>query len=138
SLARQVTGAKAAGFANAVLRKVAVSLSREMAISDTPATPSSHPDWLTNRWTARFGAEEAAALMAWNDTPPPLILQPARWSLEELEACWAQAGIDVHQAACLPTSAGRRSSRVMPRAPSWCRIQPRPWWSSTGPPPRVR
>lgn len=98
SLAREVTGAKAAGFANAVLRKVAVTLSREMAITGTHATPSSHPAWLADRWTARFGAEEAAALMAWNDTPPPLILQPARWSMEELEACWAQAGIDVHQA----------------------------------------
>lgn len=111
SLARQVTGAKAAGFANAVLRKVAVGLSREMAISDAPATPSSHPAWLADRWIARFGAEEAAALMAWNDTPPPLILQPARWSLEELEACWAQAGIDVHQA---PHGAGLFTDRRRP------------------------
>ena len=98
SLAREVTGAKSAGFANAVLRKVAVGLSREMAVTGSHPTPSSHPAWLADRWTTRFGAEDTAALMAWNDTPPPLILQSARWSLEELEACWTQAGIDVHQA----------------------------------------
>lgn len=111
SLARKVTGAKSAGFANAVLRKVAVTLSREMAVADAPERPASHPAWLADRWTARFGAEEAAALMAWNDTPPPLIFQPARWSLEELEACWAQAGIDVHPA---PFGAGLFTDRRRP------------------------
>lgn len=98
SLARSVAGVKAAGFVNAVLRKVALSLSREMAVATTAEMPVSHPEWLARRWTARFGDAETRALMQWNDTPPPLILQPARWSLEELEACWSQAGIDVHPA----------------------------------------
>jgi 16S rRNA (cytosine967-C5)-methyltransferase len=98
SLARTVSGVKAAGFVNAVLRKVAVTLSREMATPGNADLPASHPDWLVRRWRARFGEAETRALMQWNDTPPPLILQPARWSLEELEACWAQAGIDVHPA----------------------------------------
>jgi len=98
SLAREVGGVRATGFVNAVLRKVAVNLSRESAVATADPTPSSHPAWLANRWISRFGEAEARALMAWNDTPPPLILQPARWSMEELEACWAQAGIDVHPA----------------------------------------
>lgn len=99
SLAREVAGVKATGFVNAVLRKVAVTMSREHAIATSAEpTPSTHPAWLAERWQARFGPEEAAALMAWNDTPPPLILQPARWSAEELEASWAQSGIDVHPA----------------------------------------
>jgi hypothetical protein len=82
-----------------------------MAISGTHPTPSSHPAWLSDRWTARFGKAEADALMAWNDTPPPLILQAARWSEEELEACWAQAGIDVHPA---PYGAGLFTDRRRP------------------------
>lgn len=99
SLAREVAGVKATGFVNAVLRKLAVTLSREHAVATGPApTPSSHPAWLAERWRARFGEAEADALMAWNDTPPPLILQPARWSQEELEAAWTQAGVDVHPA----------------------------------------
>lgn len=99
SLARQVGGVGSTGFVNAVLRKVAVEL--KVAAHTPPfgtEVPLSHPDWLVERWRARFGREETEALMVWNDTPPPLILQPARWSGEELEACWAQAGVDVHPA----------------------------------------
>lgn len=111
SLAHEVTGARTAGFVNAVLRKIAVTISREHAIPASPA-PASHPAWLAERWIARFGEEEAAALMAWNDTPPPLILQPARWSAGELEACWTQAGVDVHPA---PHGAGFFTDRRRPQ-----------------------
>ena len=35
-----------------------------------PALGYSHPEWLWARWRQRWGAERAAELMAWNNTPP--------------------------------------------------------------------
>lgn len=99
SLARQVTGVRTTGFVNAVLRKVAVSRSQQPSdTGETPTLPPTHPDWLVERWRARFGDQATAALMAWNDTPPPLILQPARWSAAALETHWSKAGVDCHPA----------------------------------------
>lgn len=65
-----------AGFVNAVLR----GYDRERAetaklLADLklkqPAVGFSHPDWLVERWIARYGADKAAQLMQWNNTPPP-------------------------------------------------------------------
>lgn len=110
SLARAVAGVRAAGFANAVLRRVAVNLSMELSVPRPADGEGSHPRWLAERWRARFGAEETAALIRWNDTPPVLTLQPARWSAEELDAAFAQAGLEVRPApfgAGLMTTASR-------------------------------
>ena len=92
SLAREVGGVRTAGFTNAVLRKVA---------NDAPRVVpgrASHPGWLVSRWTARYGPEEAARLMTWNDTRPRLVIQPARWELDQLKAAWAAAGIGFEDA----------------------------------------
>jgi 16S rRNA (cytosine967-C5)-methyltransferase len=35
-----------------------------------PQVGYSHPDWLVARWQQRWGAESAAKLMEWNNTPP--------------------------------------------------------------------
>src|SRR5690606_21176647 len=54
ALARELGGRKAAGFVNAVLRRVAGD-------GDAAGEPSdSHPGWLVARWTERFGAAETA------------------------------------------------------------------------------
>jgi 16S rRNA (cytosine967-C5)-methyltransferase len=87
SLAREVAGDRTAGFVNAVLRRVA-----EEAPRVVPGR-ASHPGWLVSRWTARFGPEGAAKLMAWNDTRPRLVTQPARWSDEEHRAQWQGAQV---------------------------------------------
>lgn len=92
SLAREVGGARTAGFTNAVLRKVA---------SDAPRVVpgrASHPGWLVSRWTVRYGPEDASRLMAWNDTRPRLVVQPARWDLDRVKAAWAGAGIGFEDA----------------------------------------
>ncbi len=64
------------GFVNAVLRgytrerEATEKLLEELKI-EKPALGHSHPDWLYQRWLARWGADKAAKLMEWNNTPPP-------------------------------------------------------------------
>ena len=94
ALARRMKGTKAANFVNAVLRKIA----REVSENRSPDLVATHPEWLARRWADRFGVEAAQQLMEWNDTPPPLILQPARWSESLLLERWRAAGIEVHLA----------------------------------------
>ena len=71
-LARETAGEGPARFVNYALRTLAIG-------SPLSGTGSSHPEWLVQRWTARFGATETKELIAWNDTKPALTLQPARW-----------------------------------------------------------
>ena len=64
-----------AGFINAVLRSYLreEGATREhlAALKQTqPAIGYSHPEWLAKRWTERWGAEAAAALMGWDNIPP--------------------------------------------------------------------
>jgi 16S rRNA (cytosine967-C5)-methyltransferase len=115
SLAREAGGAKAAGFVNAVLRRLVAEsgpLPAE-AGSDAPglAELHSHPSWLVQRWLARFGPDETRRLLEWNDRKPRLVLQPARRSREELERSWRAAGIEVQPA---PYGAGLVTDRRRP------------------------
>ena len=106
SLAREVAGDRTAGFVNAVLRRVA-----EEAPRVVPGR-ASHPGWLVSRWTARYGPEDAAKLMAWNDTRPRLVTQPARWSEGEHRAQWHGAQVEFavapFGAGLIPDLAGSR------------------------------
>ena len=116
ALAREVSNQKAGGFVNAVLRKVAAEPSLFVpAESGEPAerlaAQHSHPVWLVRRWVERFGADGAEALLEWNNTRPPLILQPARGSYESLEETWRAAGIESHAA---PYGAGLMPDRSRP------------------------
>jgi 16S rRNA (cytosine967-C5)-methyltransferase len=68
---------RARGLINAVLRS-AVRRRGEllvMATSGSLALRSSHPDFLVERWTRNFGEQNAAALCAWNNVPPPVYLR---------------------------------------------------------------
>lgn len=56
----------AAGFANAVLRKV----TREPVDWPDRATALSHPAWMLDRWAARYGAPAAEAIARANLAPP--------------------------------------------------------------------
>jgi 16S rRNA (cytosine967-C5)-methyltransferase len=69
--------ARAAGLANAILRRLA----REPIIP-LPADPverlsveESHPLWLVRRWVDQLGLEEASALCRTNNLPAPLALR---------------------------------------------------------------
>ncbi|HSR16011.1 MAG TPA: transcription antitermination factor NusB, partial [Gemmatimonadales bacterium] len=87
ALARESPHRRAAPFVNAVLRRVA-----EQAPRVVPGR-ASHPGWLVTRWTRHFGSAETARLLAWNDTRPRLVIQPARWDIDRIGEAWRQAGI---------------------------------------------
>lgn len=103
SLARERAGGDAARFVNHVLRALTRSPSPSSA-----SVRSTHPAWLLDRWRARFGPDDTARLVAWNDTPPPLTLQPARWDLGTLRARLHDAGIATGDA---PFGTGLRLAR---------------------------
>jgi len=99
-LAREVAGAKAAGFVNAVLRRAGTAVEADRAVetvggnpastSTAPTAPTdlsarfSHPEWLIARWIDRFGAEATEALLAWNNQRPVLVVQPGRETEAEI------------------------------------------------------
>ena len=98
-LARQTVGEGVTGYVNHTLRTLSGTGYRVSGIGRT------HPDWLVARWQKRFGEEETAELVAWNDTKPNLILQPARWDQAALLTRFSQAGISAEDA---PFGAGIR------------------------------
>lgn len=97
-LAKGRHGRGAAGLVNAVLRRV----DRERgtlapAMPDDPvealALAHSHPRWLVARWVARWGAEDAAALLRCHDAPAPVIVRPFGTSREGLVAMLEAEGV---------------------------------------------
>jgi 16S rRNA (cytosine967-C5)-methyltransferase len=102
-LARATVGEGPARFVNQALRKLAATGYR------VSGTGGSHPEWLVQRWTARFGAAETLQLVAWNDTKPSVTLQPARWDSETLTRRLHEAGIGVAEA---PFEAGLRINPI--------------------------
>ena len=119
ALGREAGGAKAGGFVNAVLRKVAAAEPSLFPAEPPPAASAaaalaaaqSHPEWIVERWLARYGRDGAEALLRWNNTRPVLVLQPARASATALMRRWEKAGIAVHPA---PYGAGLVTDRTRP------------------------
>jgi 16S rRNA (cytosine967-C5)-methyltransferase len=68
---------RARGLINAVLRS-AVRRRAELLVATTSgslALRTSHPDFLVQRWVRNFGEQNAAALCAWNNVPPPVYVR---------------------------------------------------------------
>ena len=74
-LAKQNGFGPKTGFVNAILRgylreaEATRQLLADLKIKQ-PATGWSHPEWLAEKWRARFGAENTRQLLEWNNTPP--------------------------------------------------------------------
>ncbi|MBM3469488.1 MAG: 16S rRNA (cytosine(967)-C(5))-methyltransferase RsmB [Armatimonadetes bacterium] len=101
ALARRHGHAGTAGLVNAVLRRLA---------AEGPAPPPdagsdpvghlsvvhSHPGWLVSRWVARWGMEEAQALLAANARPVPATLRvnTLRTTRDDLLGLLRAAGLD--------------------------------------------
>lgn len=110
ALAKARAGARAGGFVNAVLRRVANGEPEQLEIAavtpegarrleaDRLAETYSHPAWLVRRYAERFGFAEVSRLLSWNNAKPPLVLQPARRTLSEIAAKLRAAGVRVHPA----------------------------------------
>jgi 16S rRNA (cytosine967-C5)-methyltransferase len=116
--ARGTMGRKAAGLVNAVLRRLAAEGERpEGGAEPSLARKYSHPQWLVDRWLARFGAERTEALLAHHNRRPPVVLQPAGWSAERLRETFIGAGVPVADA---PFGEGLAVSRVrIPELPGY-------------------
>ncbi|MGP8052992.1 MAG: 16S rRNA (cytosine(967)-C(5))-methyltransferase RsmB [Limisphaerales bacterium] len=74
-LAKQNGFGSQAGFVNAVLRGCLREHDETKSLlaglkTTQPALGWSHPEWLVARWQQRWGAEKAAQLLEWNNTPP--------------------------------------------------------------------
>lgn len=62
---------KSAGFVNAVLRKAA-----DLPLPETVGIRTSHPDWLIERWRARYSPRELAGILDADNAVLPLSVRP--------------------------------------------------------------
>lgn len=120
-LARDVGGDRAAGFVNAVLRRIGRSPVADPGAGGSGAALSaaaelahrhSHPAWLVSRWLTRYGERDTELLLEWNNRRPMLVVQPARASLDELQERFEAAGVP---SAPAPWGAGLAVEGGQPR-----------------------
>jgi 16S rRNA (cytosine967-C5)-methyltransferase len=100
-LAKAQFGEKEARFVNAILRNLGGRSAPPPAAADPAAhlaSLHSHPDWLVKRWVQRFGAEDTARLLEWNNTVPSLVVQAARMELAELQKSFYDRGVPARRA----------------------------------------
>jgi 16S rRNA (cytosine967-C5)-methyltransferase len=107
-LARATVGERVAGFVNQALRKIAAK--------GSPTSVGTHPEWLVARWVARFGEGETKRLIAWNDSKPDLIVQPARSYPQTLICQFRDSGLVAEEA---PFGAGVRVTGVAKDLPGF-------------------
>ena len=92
----KTTQKSASGFVNGVLQ----SLRRNQEnLSVDPKHWSSHPDWLLDRWIARFGLEEALALAESNNRRPELFIRPVGIDLASALAQLHAQGVNAEEVA---------------------------------------
>jgi 16S rRNA (cytosine967-C5)-methyltransferase len=103
ALAKAAGGARAAGFVNAVLRRLTLAdRSPRVGTGDNAsslAAEYSHPLWLVQRWLGLFGHSGTEDLLRWNNTRPRLTLQPAREELITMSNRWRGQGIEAEPAS---------------------------------------
>ncbi len=99
--ARSIGGRKAAGFSNAVLRRVQAAGAGPERFPDAGADPAarlpthgSHPRWLVERWLARWSPEEVARLVRRNNRVPGVCVVPVGATPEAAASRLREAGIE--------------------------------------------
>jgi 16S rRNA (cytosine967-C5)-methyltransferase len=100
-LAKQRHGIGASKLANAVLRRI----DRERDTIEPPvpadtlealAQQHSHPRWVVQRWSERWGLEETRALLDANNAPANIVVRPYGVVREQLEAMLHGSGVETH------------------------------------------
>lgn len=91
----------AAGFVNAVLRKLAAAAPGEIAFPGAGddlegflATWGSHPRWLVRRWLRNFGPEAARRIVEANNEEPRTFVRPWAGTARDAARRLAEAGIE--------------------------------------------
>lgn len=106
---KALDGPGCAGLANGVLRNVLRNLPAVRAsLAAAPlAVRASHLDVQVARWTARFGAERAAAMCAWDDKPASVTVLslPGGPSVPQLMAAFSAAGVEARVHPGVPARA---------------------------------
>jgi 16S rRNA (cytosine967-C5)-methyltransferase len=100
TLARRHGHRGTVALTNAVLRRVAADGERPLPDQGGPERISvehSHPRWLVERWIARFGGEETAALCAADNRPGPATVRVNRLRLSPEDAArrLSESGVTV-------------------------------------------
>jgi 16S rRNA (cytosine967-C5)-methyltransferase len=103
ALTRLAKHTSAAGFVNAVLRRIgtgaAPAMPPEATLAaggiDALATHFAHPAWLVSRWASRLGVDTAIGWMRFDNEPAPLTLRalPAAGPRDALAERLAAAGV---------------------------------------------
>jgi 16S rRNA (cytosine967-C5)-methyltransferase len=103
-LAKQLGFGPQAGFLNAVLRgyireRAQTQVLLESLKKTDAAAGYSHPAWLVERWQARWGVEQTAQLLAWNNRPPPTFgrLNTLKTDASRLAARWREEGVEFEE-----------------------------------------
>ena len=92
-------GIGASKLANAVLRRI--DRERDAITPDVPTDPiealaqrHSHPRWIVQRWTERWGLDETAQLLAADNAPASIVLRPYGVTREALRTSLSETGIE--------------------------------------------
>jgi 16S rRNA (cytosine967-C5)-methyltransferase len=105
---KQVGLARAAGFTNAILRKLAAlpgpPLPPESDGVEHLSVRESHPRWLVERWIRHFGRERAEAMLVANNQPAQVVVRAntAKVTRDALLAQLRDVGVDAHATAVSP------------------------------------
>jgi 16S rRNA (cytosine967-C5)-methyltransferase len=100
--------ARAAGFANAILRKLAALPSQPLPPESERvhylSVRESHPQWLVERWMRQFGPERAEAMLVANNQAPPVVVRAnsTRVTREALLVLLREAGLEVEPTPVSP------------------------------------
>lgn len=99
-LAKRLGFGPQSGFLNAVLRgcvreRGALKSKLEELKAREPHLGFSHPQWLCDRWAARWGNDSLRALLEWNNTPPHTFIRvnTLRATPEQLAAQFEKEGV---------------------------------------------